>query len=60
MCGIAGLAGIEDGPLIRRMAQAVAHRGPDGEGFFVGEGVSLGMRRLGIIDPAGSHQPIWN
>ncbi len=60
MCGIVGLAGLEDAPLVRRMAQAVAHRGPDGEGFHVGEGVSLGMRRLGIIDPAGSDQPIWN
>jgi asparagine synthase (glutamine-hydrolysing) len=60
MCGIVGLAGIEDASLVRRMAEAVAHRGPDGEGFFVGDGVSLGSRRLSIIDPAGSHQPIWN
>ena len=58
MCGIVGLAGIEDAALVRRMAGAVAHRGPDGEGFFVGDGVSLGMRRLSVIDPAGSHQPI--
>jgi asparagine synthase (glutamine-hydrolysing) len=60
MCGIVGLAGIEDAALVRRMAGAVAHRGPDGEGFFVGDGVSLGMRRLSIIDPAGSDQPIRN
>jgi asparagine synthase (glutamine-hydrolysing) len=60
MCGIVGLAGVEDASLVRRMAGAVAHRGPDGEGFFVGDGVSLGMRRLGIIDPAGSDQPIGN
>ena len=60
MCGIVGLAGIEDAALVRRMAGAVAHRGPDGEGFFVGDGISLGMRRLGIIDPAGSDQPLRN
>ena len=60
MCGIVGLAGVEDASLVRRMAETVAHRGPDGEGFFVGDGVSLGMRRLGIIDPTGSEQPIGN
>jgi asparagine synthase (glutamine-hydrolysing) len=60
MCGIVGLAGVEDAALVRRMAAAVAHRGPDGEGFFVGDDVSLGMRRLSIIDPAGSDQPLWS
>jgi asparagine synthase (glutamine-hydrolysing) len=60
MCGIVGLAGVEDAALVRCMAEAVAHRGPDGEGFFVGDGVSLGMRRLSIIDPAGSDQPLWS
>ena len=58
MCGIVGLAGVEDAALVRRMAETVAHRGPDGEGFFVGDGVSLGMRRLAVIDPTGSEQPI--
>jgi asparagine synthase (glutamine-hydrolysing) len=58
MCGIVGLAGVEDGVLVRRMAAAVVHRGPDGEGFFVGDGVSLGVRRLAIIDVDGSDQPI--
>lgn len=40
------------------------HRGPDEEGFLIGEarapGLALGMRRLSIIDLAGGHQPIWN
>src|SRR5688500_11393316 len=58
MCGIVGLAGVEDGALVRRMAASVAHRGPDGEGFFVGDGVSMGVRRLAIIDVPGSDQPI--
>ena len=60
MCGIVGIAGLEHPRLIRRMADAVSHRGPDGEGYFVGDGISLGMRRLSIIDVAGSNQPIWS
>lgn len=54
MCGICGLYGLESidhlGLTIRRMTQTIAHRGPDGEGIFVGEGVALGHRRLSIID----------
>ena len=40
MCGIAGTAGFGDEGLIRAMTDVIAHRGPDGEGFFVGDGVS--------------------
>src|SRR5215510_3033635 len=46
------------------MCSAMRHRGPDEDGFLVGEarapGLALGMRRLSIIDLAGGHQPIWN
>jgi asparagine synthase (glutamine-hydrolysing) len=46
------------------MAAAMRHRGPDEEGFLIGDartpGLALGMRRLSIIDLAGGHQPIWN
>ena len=54
MCGICGLYGFPssddiDGT-IRRMTQTIAHRGPDGEGTYIGEGVALGHRRLSIID----------
>jgi asparagine synthase (glutamine-hydrolysing) len=42
------------------MAKSLAHRGPDGEGFYFGDTASLGARRLSIIDVAGSNQPIWN
>lgn len=46
------------------MAGAMRHRGPDDDGFLIGDarapGLALGMRRLSIIDPAGGHQPIWN
>ena len=46
------------------MSAAMRHRGPDEEGFLLGEsrapGLALGMRRLSIIDIAGGYQPIWN
>jgi len=65
MCGIAGL--LEPGaapPSVRaalqRMTDSLVHRGPDDEGFFVADGVGLGMRRLSIIDVAGGHQPVSN
>jgi asparagine synthase (glutamine-hydrolysing) len=60
MCGIVGLAGVTDPGLVREMNAAVLHRGPDGEGYFDGESISLGMRRLSIIDILGSDQPICN
>lgn len=44
------------------MLQAIAHRGPDGEGSWSDPalGLHLGMRRLSIIDLPGGQQPIWN
>ncbi len=64
MCGIAGIVsqvgGAVDTATVRRMCQAIVHRGPDDEGIFVKEGVGLGMRRLSIIDLAGGHQPVFN
>jgi asparagine synthase (glutamine-hydrolysing) len=64
MCGIAGVAnsghkGVE-ASTIRRMCQAIAHRGPDDEGVFVKDDVGLGARRLSVIDVAGGHQPVFN
>ncbi len=65
MCGICGEihygnGAPADGLLIRRMAAALAHRGPDDEGYFLDGSVGLGQRRLAIIDPAGGHQPLAN
>jgi asparagine synthase (glutamine-hydrolysing) len=65
MCGIAGIASTElgerqDVETIRLMCNAIVHRGPDDEGFYVRDGVGLGMRRLSIIDLSGGHQPIHN
>jgi asparagine synthase (glutamine-hydrolysing) len=42
------------------MITALAHRGPDGQGFYFDDRVSLGHARLSIIDPKGGHQPIPN
>ncbi|MEP6753481.1 MAG: asparagine synthase (glutamine-hydrolyzing) [Candidatus Dormiibacterota bacterium] len=63
MCGICGAAGgppSEGRALVARMCVALAHRGPDDEGNVHNDGVTLGMRRLSIIDPEGGHQPIHN
>jgi asparagine synthase (glutamine-hydrolysing) len=64
MCGIAGYVGSEDGPdrrpFLQQVAEALRHRGPDDEGYFVEPGVGLAIRRLSIIDLAASHQPISN
>src|SRR3990172_10407336 len=60
MCGIAGYVGPGDRALLERMAQALRHRGPDDEGYWVGPGAGLGMRRLAIIDLPGGRQPMSN
>jgi asparagine synthase (glutamine-hydrolysing) len=65
MCGICGrlnldlAAGVEREPVVA-MARRMAHRGPDGEGFYFGQGVALGHRRLSIIDLETGQQPIAN
>ena len=61
MCGICGFANYRNDELLKGMASRLAHRGPDEDGFFTeGEKVSLGMRRLKIIDLATGSQPITN
>jgi asparagine synthase (glutamine-hydrolysing) len=62
MCGIAGIVGglRGDGSDIAAMLQALAHRGPDGEGVFQDGLAALGHRRLSIIDLAGGRQPLRN
>src|ERR1700687_553946 len=62
MCGICGGAGAaSDGlALVQLMCTALEHRGPDDEGTVHLDGVTLGMRRLSIIDVEGGHQPIHN
>jgi len=50
MCGITGFAGLEDKALVKAMADVIAHRGPDQDGFFIDKDCCLGHRRLSIID----------
>lgn len=60
MCGIAGIIGKRDEALIRTMTATLQHRGPDGEGFHTADGVSLGHRRLVVIDREGGVQPMFS
>lgn len=65
MCGIAGFvntspASGDNAAILRRMTDAIAHRGPDDDGFYRDQWVSLGHRRLSIIDLSGGHQPAFN
>ena len=60
MCGICGLVGDNDPVLLERMLARLVHRGPDDEGIHSAAGVSLGARRLRVIDPRGGHQPVRN
>jgi asparagine synthase (glutamine-hydrolysing) len=64
MCGITGFVNqggrVPDREILERMNAAIAHRGPDDDGFFIDENAALAMRRLSIIDLAGGKQPIHN
>ncbi|WP_131735533.1 asparagine synthase (glutamine-hydrolyzing) [Actinomadura roseirufa] len=63
MCGVAGYVGItgESGEdVLRRMAAAQEHRGPDGSGFFTTARTGLAHRRLVIIDRLGGTQPMYS
>jgi asparagine synthase (glutamine-hydrolysing) len=64
MCGICGITSTDprrlplDLPTLAAMTSAIEHRGPDEAGHAIHPGVALGMRRLSIIDVAGSQQPV--
>jgi asparagine synthase (glutamine-hydrolysing) len=64
VCGIAGIVRWDGRPVredeIRAMCGVMAHRGPDDEGVYIGDGVAIGMRRLSIIDLNNGFQPISN
>jgi asparagine synthase (glutamine-hydrolysing) len=65
VCGICGKlnfdseAGVSKA-LLKAMADTIAHRGPDDDGYYVSGPVGLGFRRLSIIDLGGGHQPLSN
>lgn len=54
MCGITGVYNLSGEPFslshLKKMAEAIAHRGPDGEGYFVEENIALAHKRLSILD----------
>jgi len=60
MCGIVGIHGTQDPAWIHAMNENIAHRGPDDSGIYEspGDGLSLAMRRLAIIDMDGGRQPM--
>ncbi len=65
MCGICGIYSFgthapADRAALKRATDAMVHRGPDDEGFYIDGELGLGNRRLSIIDLPGGHQPISN
>jgi len=64
MCGITGIVRTDEAPidrhLLEQMNQAIRHRGPDEDGFYLHDGVGLAIRRLAIIDLKTGQQPIHN
>ncbi|MGH7769535.1 MAG: asparagine synthase (glutamine-hydrolyzing), partial [Candidatus Binatia bacterium] len=65
MCGIAGIVKFDpyatvDEARVKRMRDALGHRGPDGAGLWSEGPVGLGHRRLAIVDVGGGRQPMTN
>jgi asparagine synthase (glutamine-hydrolysing) len=64
MCGICGIASLKQEPVdavrLRKMNDALVHRGPDSDGYFQRTGIGLAMRRLKVIDLSTGEQPIGN
>ena len=62
MCGFVGFIDKKKSKkkIIKDMADIIAHRGPDSDGYYVGDECALGFRRLSIIDLDGGTQPIYN
>jgi asparagine synthase (glutamine-hydrolysing) len=60
MCGITGYWGLSNKQLLVDMCNTMEHRGPDDAGYYHGNNIGLGMRRLAIIDLKTGNQPIAN
>lgn len=60
MCGICGFTGPADHDSLTRMMDAITHRGPNDAGQWDGQNISLGMRRLSIVDLETGQQPVFN
>ena len=54
MCGICGFteATESERPVLKAMCDVMAHRGPDGEGRYIADGIALGHRRLSATSPS--------
>ncbi len=62
MCGLIGFTGggADNAALVKKMADKIVHRGPDSFGSYTDENITLGFRRLSIIDLSEGDQPIFN
>ena len=62
MCGFVGFISNDKKKkeIIKKMAERIKHRGPDGEGYYTDSNIALGHRRLSIIDVKGGKQPMYN
>ena len=62
MCGIFGFTGevINPSQNLKIMGNALLHRGPDGEGYFIDKSISMGMKRLSILDIENGNQPFMS
>ena len=60
MCGFCGFINKKDKSYIKKMNDAIAHRGPDDESYYTDDFIAMGFRRLSIIDLKGGRQPISN
>jgi len=62
MCGFVGFVDKAKNKkkIVKDMADIISHRGPDSDGYYVGDNCALGFRRLSIIDLDGGSQPIYN
>lgn len=62
MCGFCGFTGelVDKETYLKQMTDAITHRGPDSDGYFISEDIAMGFRRLSIIDLEAGHQPLYN
>ncbi len=60
MCGICGFTNAQDADqgILKTMCDIMAHRGPDGEGQYLADGIALGHRRLSLVDLENGNQPM--
>ena len=62
MCGLCGFTGeiVDRDAVLENMTEVITHRGPDSKGVYTDDKISMGFRRLSIIDLDNGSQPIYN